>query len=155
VRINDSSMLMARQIAKVVDPAFGGRVEQTMNLLQRSAAGHGEDTAAVARTLQGEMDELVARLDRRNFAEPEMRAVLAGLVAEGLGGQYHDYAGAEQATMAIGSVASFMYRRGLLGSAREVNAGLSALQAAVANDERFRPAEFQSALRNFRGAVGL
>jgi hypothetical protein len=45
VRLNDSSMLMARQIAKVVDPAFGARVAQTMNQLQQSAAGHGGDLA--------------------------------------------------------------------------------------------------------------
>ena len=53
VRINDSSMLMVRQIAKVVDPALGARVADTMNQLQRAAAGRGGDPAAVARQLQG------------------------------------------------------------------------------------------------------
>jgi hypothetical protein len=84
-----------------------------------------------------------------------MRAVLVGLIDDGLDGQYYDYAGAEQATMAIGSVANFMYQRGALKSAGGINSGLAGLQAAVGDDERYRPAQFQSALRNFRGAAGL
>ena len=155
VRLNDSSMLMVRQIARVVDPALGARVSDTMNQLQRAAAAQGGDPAAVGRMLRGEMDELVARLQTRTFGEPEMRAALAGLIDDGLDGQYRDYAGAEQATMAIGSVANFMFQRGVLKSARGVNTGLAALRATVADDERYRPAEFQAALRNFRGIAGL
>jgi hypothetical protein len=155
VRLNDSSMLMVRQIAKVADPAFGAQVARTMNRLQQAAAGQGADPLAVARELKAQMSELVARLETRTFAAAEMRAVLAGLIDDGLGGQYRDYAGAEQATMAIGSVASFMYQRGLFKSASGVNGGLAALQAAVADDERFRPAQFQTALRDFRGVAGI
>ena len=57
--------------------------------------------------------------------------------------------------MAIGSVANFMYAKGVLTSARNINTGLANLQAAVANDERYRPDQFQAALRSFRGTVGL
>jgi hypothetical protein len=42
-----------------------------------------------------------------------------------------------------------------LKSAGGINAGLSTLQAAVSDDERYRPAQFEAALRSFRGAVGL
>jgi hypothetical protein len=155
VRLNDSSMLMARQIAKVIDPAFGSRVAQTMNELQQAAAGHGGDTAALARTLQGEMNDLIARLQTRTFGEADMRTVLAGLIDDGLNGQYHDYAGAEQATMAIGSVANFMYQKGVIKTVGGVNGGLATLHAAVADDEHYRPAQFEAALRNFRGVAGL
>jgi Cytochrome c554 and c-prime len=155
VRLNDSSMLMARQIAKVIDPAFGARVAQAMNQLQQAAAGRGGDTATAARALKGQMDEFIGKLQAQTFAEPQLRAVLAGLIEDGLNGQYGDYAGAEQATMAIGTVANFMFQRGILKSARGVNGGLAALHAAVADDERYRPAQFQAALRDFRGTAGL
>lgn len=154
VRLNDSSMLMARQIARVVDPALGERIAGTMTRLQQTVTGGG-DAFGQARTLKAEMAELIARLDKREITAADMRGVLAGLVNDGLAGQYRDYAGAEQATMAIGSVASFMYQRGILTSARDVNGGLAVLQAAVANDERYRPDQFQAALRSFRGTVGL
>jgi hypothetical protein len=62
-------------------------------------------------------------------------------------------AGAEQATMAIGSVTNSMYQKGILKSARDINGGLAGLQAAVANDERYNPGQFETALRNFRGTV--
>jgi hypothetical protein len=154
VRLNDSSMLMVRQIARVVDPPLGARIAETMNRLQQAAV-RGGDAVGEARALQGQMAELVAVLDKRPIGEAEMRGVLAGLIDDGLNGQYRDYAGAEQATMAIGSVANFMYQRGVLKSARDVNGGLAQLQAAVANDERYSPAQFQAALRGFRSAVGV
>jgi len=48
-----------------------------------------------------------------------------------------------------------MYLKGALKSARDINGGLAGLQAAVANDERYRPDQFVAALRSFRGTVGL
>jgi hypothetical protein len=154
VRLNDSSMLMVRQIARAVDPPLGARIAETTNRLQQAVV-HGGDAIGLAGALKAQMAELVAVLDKRAIGEAEMRAILAGLVDDGLNGQYRDYAGAEQATMAIGSVANFMYQRGVLKSARDVNGGLAQLQAAVANDERYSPSQFQAALRNFRGSVGL
>ncbi len=125
-----------------------------MTRLQQTVTGGG-DAIGQARTLKADMATLIAVLDKRTLGEADMRAILAGLVNDGLAGQYRDYAGAEQATMAIGSVANFMYQRGVLKSARDVNGGLAALQAAVADDERYSPGQFQTALRNFRGTAGL
>jgi hypothetical protein len=145
---------MVRAIAKVVDPALGERIAGTMARLQQTVTGGG-DAIGLARTLKADMDELTAKLKERTISDADMRGILRALVDEGLSGQYRDYAGAEQATMAIGSVANFMYRRGILKSARDINGGLDTLQAAVANDERFSPAKFEAALKSFRGAVGL
>jgi hypothetical protein len=154
VRLNDSSMLMTRAIARVVDPALGERIAATMNRLQQTVTGGG-DAIGQAKALQDEMATLIAQLNQKTFGPAEMRGVLAALIDEGLNGQFRDYAGAEQATMAIGSVANFMYQKGVLTSARNINTGLANLQAAVANDERYRPDQFQAALRSFRGTVGL
>jgi hypothetical protein len=154
VRLNDSSMLMVRQIARVVDPPLGERIASTMTRLQQTVTGGG-DAFGQAKALKADMTTLIAVLDKREIGEADMRAVLAGLINDGLNGQYRDYAGAEQATMAIGSIANFMFQRGVLKSARDVNGGLAQLQTAVGNDERYSPAQFQAALRNFRGTAGL
>jgi hypothetical protein len=154
VRLNDSSMLMVRQIAHVVDPPLGDRIAATMTRLQQTVTGGG-DAMGQAKALGADMTELIAVLDKRDIGPNDMRAILAGLINDGLRGQYRDYAGAEQATMAIGSVSNFMYQRGVLKSARDVNVSLAALQAAVGNDERYSPAQFEAALRQFRGTVGL
>jgi hypothetical protein len=154
VRLNDSSQLMVRALARVIDPALGDRIADTMVRLQQTVTGGG-DAIGLAKSLRADMDALIALLGQRTITEADMRALLTQLVNEGLNGQFRDYAGAEQATMAIGSVANFMYRKRVLKSARDINRGLAALQAAVANDERYSPAQFEAALRDFRGAVGL
>jgi hypothetical protein len=154
VRLNDSSMLMVRAIARVVEPELGNRIASTMNQLQQTVTGGG-DAIGTARSLKADVAQLAAELDQRTLTAADMRGVLAALVDEGLNGQFRDYAGAEQATMAIGSVANFMYQKGILKSARDINGGLATLQAAVANDERYSPGQFETALRNFRGTVGL
>ena len=154
VRLNDSSMLMVRAIARVVDPALGNRIASRMNQLQQAITGGG-DAIGTARSLKADVAQLTAELEQRTLTGADMRGVLAALVDEGLNGQFRDYAGAEQATMAIGSVTNFMYQKGILKSARDINGGLANLQAAVANDERYSPGQFETALRNFRGTVGL
>jgi len=154
VRLNDSSMLMVRQIAHVVDPPLGDRIAATMSRLQQTVVGGG-DAMGQAKTLRDDMTTLIGILEKRDIGPNDMRAILAGLIDDGLRGQFRDYAGAEQATMAIGSVANFMYQKGVLKSARDVNGGLAALQAAVGNDERYSPAQFEAALKQFRGTVGL
>jgi len=153
VRLNDSNMLMVRQISRVVNAPLGARIAATMTRLQQGV-GSGNDALAQARTLKADMKALIPVLEAHQFTAADMRGILSGLINDGLNGQYHDYAGAEQATMAIGSVANFMYQREILKSARNINSGLDALQKTVANDERYNPAQFQAALRNFRTVVG-
>jgi hypothetical protein len=153
VRLNDSNMLMVREIARVVDAPLGTRIAATMLKLQQ-AVSSGSDALGHAQALKSDMAALLPRLQAHTFTEADLRGILNGLITDGLNGQYHDYAGAEQATMAIGSVANFMFERGILKSARNINGGLAALQKSVANDEHYSPAQFQTALRNFRGAVG-
>jgi hypothetical protein len=78
--------------------------------------------------------------------------MLIGLIDDGLAGQYRDYQGAEQAVMALQSVADFMRQRGLLGSG-PVNPAMKRLLAAVADDEKYRPAVFEQALRDLKVSV--
>lgn len=153
VRLNDSNMLMVREIAKVVDAPLGMRIAATMQKLQQ-AVSSGSDALGQAQAVKADMAALIPRLQAHRFTQADLRGILNGLINDGLDGQYRDYAGAEQATMAIGSVANFMFERGILKSARNINGGLAALQKSVANDERYSPTQFQTALRNFRGAVG-
>jgi len=154
VRLNDSNMLMVRQIARVVDAPLGARIAQTMTKLQ-NAVHSGNDALVQAHALQADMKALIPVLEKHTFTDADMRGILSGLINEGLNGQYQDYAGAEQATMAIGSVANFMFQRGIIKSARSVNDGLATLMKSVANDEHYSPAQFQAALRHFRTAVGI
>lgn len=147
IRLNDSSFLMLRQIVRQTLPADeANQFAQRLNELHKAVAGDGGDALEAAKAMRGSLDGLVKQLAARTFRADDLRAMLAGLVDDGVNGQYRDYAGAEQATMAIGSLLSFLSRRGDLKDARAANAALDRLHEAVRNDEKFRPERFQSAL---------
>ena len=75
------------------------------------------------------------------------------LIDDGLGGLYPDYSGAEQATMALGSLSSAMQQTGSLNNASAYNKGLARLREVLVKDEAYKPAEFVSRLREFRTLV--
>jgi hypothetical protein len=151
IRLNDSNLLMLRQIVRRTLPGDEANdFAQRVNDLHKAVAGDGGDPLEAARALRGSIDGIVRQLARHAFNGEDLRAMLAGLVADGLNGRYRDYSGAEQATMAIGSLMGFLSRRGELKDARAANQALDGLYATVKDDEKFRPDRFEAAL----GAVG-
>jgi hypothetical protein len=106
-----------------------------------------------AKKLRAALDRLVEQLAQKSFDGKDLRGILAGLVDDGVAGQYSDYAGAEQATMAIGSVLNFLAKRGELKSVRSANAALDRVYAQVRNDERFKPEGFRAALADLGKTV--
>lgn len=154
IRLNDSHFLMLRQIARrtLAMPAAEA-FEQRVALLHRAVAGDGGDPQEAARAMRLTLDELVRTLARHRFANADLQAMLTGLVEDGLEGRYRDYAGAEQATMAIGSLLAYLARRGGIRDVRAANAALDRLHEAVRDDERYRAAAFAAALRELRRAL--
>lgn len=148
-RLNDSGMLMMRAIAKQMDPKLGARVTAQGGKLHRAVAGQG-DAMAEAAAMKRLSLEVAARIENYSFSENALRGIAIGLIDDGMNGYYRDYAGAEQAAMAIGSVVNFMNKRGMIKSAKPVNASLQRLYASLSNDEKYRPAEFQQRLREFK-----
>jgi len=147
IRLNDSNLLMLRQIVRRVSPPEEANgFAQRVNELHKAVAGDGGDPHEAARAMKSAIDEAVARLAAHSFRSEDLRAMLRGLVEDGVAGQYRDYAGAEQATMAIGSLLAFLGRRGELKDARAANAALDRLHETVKDDEKYRPERFQAAL---------
>jgi hypothetical protein len=155
IRLNDSAFLMLRQIARrTLPPEEANLFAQRVTELHRAVAGDGGDPADAARALRSMLEAITAGLARRTFAAEDLRAIAMGLVDDGIAGQYHDYAGAEQATMAIGSVLAFMGRRGELRDVPAANAALARLHAVVRDDERYRPERFREELAALGRSLG-
>jgi hypothetical protein len=146
IRFNDANLLMLRQIVRQVLPGEEKDYNDQVAALYKSVAGEGGDTVESARKLRAGLDRLVARLAVRAFDGNDLQGILSGLIGDGVAGEYSDYAGAEQATMAIGSVLNFLAKRGELAGVRSANAALNRLHAEVRNDETFRPERFRAAL---------
>ena len=152
VRLNDSGMLMLRLILRQIDPGLGERFTTAVAQLNQAMAGTGDLTER-AQAVKDFADEAARKIAGAGLSNDNLRAMALALVDDGLAGAYTDYAGAEQAAMALGSVVNTLHKVGQLKSAAALNKGLADLRAALLKDEAYKPADFQARLRAFRPLV--
>ncbi|MEQ1515034.1 MAG: multiheme c-type cytochrome [Usitatibacteraceae bacterium] len=154
VRLNDSSMMMLRAITRALNPQLGDRVSAQTLKLHRAIAGEG-DAFAEAAALKKLAQETVPVMSAATFSNQTMGAVLSRLIEDGIQGTYSDYAAAEQATLAIGSIGSYLAKQGAMAAPQKFNAGLKKLTASLAKDEQYKPKEFEALLKDLRGQTAL
>ncbi|MGE0358196.1 MAG: multiheme c-type cytochrome [Burkholderiales bacterium] len=154
IRFNDANLLMLRQIVRQTFPAESATFDGLVATLHRAVAGEGGDALEAAGRLRKGLDAVVQKLRGREFGHRDLQAILAGLVEDGIAGQYRDYSGAEQAAMAIASVLNFLARQGALADVRGANAALERVFETVRDDEKYRPERFQAALGGLKPLVG-
>lgn len=154
IRFNDANLLMLRQIVRATLPADAAAFDELVLQLHRGVAGEGGDALEAARRLRQGLDGVVAKLRGREFGDRDLKAIVAGLVDDGMAGHYGDYAGAEQAAMAVASVMNFLARRGALGDVRAANAALDRLFETVKDDEKYRAERFRAALAGLKALLG-
>ena len=154
IRLNDSNLLMLRQIVRrALAEGEAREFDERVAALHRAMAGDGGDPVEAARAMRALLDPVMRQLAARSFRGEDLRAMLAGLVRDGLDGAYRDYSGAEQATMGIASLMAFLGKRGELADLRAANAALDRLYDTVKDDEKFRPERFRAALDELGKAV--
>ena len=147
IRLNDSSFLMLRQIARRVQSADDANAfAQRVADMHRAVAGDGGDPAEAAKELRASLEVLTRAIASHAFTDADLRGMLAGLAEDGARGEYRDYAGAEQATMAMAGLLGYLGRRGGLSSFRDANAALDRVYETVKDDENYRPERFRAAV---------
>ena len=151
VRLNDANFLMLRQIARRVDSSLGAQLARQV-LAMHHAVADGDDALKKARDVQDSIGKLIPKISAHRFTADDLRQMMLGLIDEGLAGQYGDYQGAEQAVMAVQSVADFMGRNGMLRTSG-LRQNFRQLLGLVANDEKYRSANFEQALRSLKSNI--
>lgn len=164
MRLNDSNLLMLRAIVRATDPAGANAFSDQVTKLHMAVsgnpgdAGRGADPLALAGALSSTIQRYIVKLEQQRFPPALQRAVLQGLIDEAKRQQFSDYAGAEQAYMAISSVSASLAREGALGGpagAAEMNRKLAALRASLANEEAFKPDVFAKGLQGLSRTISL
>ena len=140
---------MVRLMLRQIDPAAGERFTQAVLQLNQAVAGNG-DLRARALALKALAEDAARRLAADGISHENLRAMALVLVDDGMAGAYPDYAGAEQAAMALGSIVNTLHKLGQLKSAADLNQALAQVRAVLQYDEAYKPAEFQDRLRRFR-----
>lgn len=154
-RINDSNLLMVRIVLEHVDSSlaktFGNHV---LALHKASTEGH-EAMIDRARTLRKTTETLVQRFAQHTFGKEDVRALLNGVIRFGMGGEYVDYPGAEQAAMALSSIINALRDIGAIDKKQfdAMNAALEKCNATLDKDEEYKPQAFVAALSAFQATV--
>ncbi|QTN27580.1 hypothetical protein HZ993_20295 [Rhodoferax sp. AJA081-3] len=152
IRLNDANALMLRLILRQLDADLYTRFNQAAQDLNKALAGSGKlNDKALA--LRQQAQAASEKINMSSFDGNTLRAMALLLVDDGLAGLYPDYVGAEQATMALGSLSSAMQQTGSIKNPAAYNKGLAQLRAVLVKDEAYKPAEFVSRLREFRSLV--
>lgn len=151
VRLNDANLLMLRHIVRRVMPAAAGEVDRATAALH-AAIARGADAPERARVLLELLREILPRIAAHRFTPEELRAIILGLIEDGLRGEYTDYQGAEQTAMAVQAVADVMVRAGQLRAAA-LRPAIDRVLEAVGDDERYSPERFAHALGALRAAL--
>jgi hypothetical protein len=81
-----------------------------------------------------------------------LKALAQGVLAVGISGDDTDFAGAEQAEMALDSIAASMKMSGTLSAAqvKAMSDAVERLTKTVDDEAKYRPEAFVSALEGFR-----
>ena len=154
-RFNDANLLMLQVITDHVDPGLGRQLRTRTNALHTATRSNHSAMLGAARALKGVTAQLINRFSKRDFKADDMKVLLDGIIASGLNGEYVDYAGAEQASMAIGTIITAMQNVGALEKDQmdAINTALDKVFEAVDDDEKYRPQTFVASLRGFQQSV--
>lgn len=157
IRLNDSNLLMLRAIIRALlssdSPGFDAEVHALHLAVATGEAPPGKDYLDMASALSRRVQSFIPRLEQQHYSPIVMRRILLALVEESRQSSFADYAGAEQAYMAITSLVNDLAPQALAVNRKTLQASMDRLLAALANDERYDPNVFAAALEALRGEL--
>jgi Cytochrome c554 and c-prime len=155
VKLYDANAVMLRVIAARVAPATAKALGEHMLALHHATTVNWDMVTREAREVRHLAMELVQTLSSHDFTRDDMKALAEGVIVIGLTGDDTDYSGAEQATMALGSIVSAMKMSGYLTTeqTKSMNDALTALDKSIADNATYQPAAFVKALKDFQKTI--
>lgn len=159
IRLNDSNLLMLRAIVRAAYPessaAFDRAVRATHLAVSAGETEGGLAPLQVVSKLSATIGALMPRLEQQAFPPALQRQVLVSLVDEASESSYADYAGAEQAYMAIVNVTNDLLKQQALAATPALKTALGDLLKTLRHDEQYAPAAFKQRLATLRSTLGL
>ena len=150
VRLNDSNFLMLIQALQLIDPAGAKTLRKDLKTLHQGASEGRGDPKAIARRIRANIAKLLPRMEKWKVDAKALRALSKNVLADALGGEYADYAGSEQAAMALQTIVYGYYAEALIDD--DVYDGLeqrelTKLLDSVADPDKFNPDAAKKAFR--------
>jgi hypothetical protein len=157
LRLNDSNLLMLRAIVRATLPAeslqFDASVVAMHQAVSMGIAPVGRDYLDLARDLSALINRLLPQIEQQEFPPATQRAVLIALIDEARESSFRDYAGAEQAYMAVSNLINELLKNGALIQTRALEGGMQAVLGTLRDDERYDPDTFMGHLVALRRVI--
>jgi hypothetical protein len=155
VKLEDANAVMLRVIAARLAPAAAKALGPQVLALHRATTENWTAVKHQAKDLRRLANDLVPTLSDHSFTREDIRAIADGVIALGLTGEGTRYSEAEQATMALASIASAEKSAGSLSDqqANAITNAMNRLYGSFAADETYRHEPFVKALREFQKTV--
>ncbi len=149
-RLNDSGFLMLRHILVGVDKSATPELRAGILKIHAAVSKSQGNRANVAKSLERFVDLQIPKIVTWNPEADPIRDIAVSLIEEGLAQQYNDYPSAEQAAVAIQSLADTLNGIRPFSDARlrRLNSCIDALLRATQEDDGFqrRSSQFVRAL---------
>lgn len=155
VRINDAHMLMLRHALSVVDPDSAATLGREVRSLQRSTSLAGGNPAPVAARIRALAMHAVESFSAWPASADSVRKILDRVLAEGIAGEYRDFSGAEQASMAVQALVENLHSLGevSLTAAEHLFESNDVLLDSLMTSEGFQPSVVMHAFEDLRSML--
>lgn len=154
-RLNDANFLMLRHSMELFSPKAAKTFQQQVRNLHYAMSGGEVGGAASARQLLETVQAFQANLATWQVDDDSVRALTRHILQEGAAGEYVDYAGAEQATLALQVLVDDLYNRQAYPEKvlEELASQLPTLLNATQDPEDFQWSAVQTGLRSMHESL--
>ena len=156
VRLNDSNFLMLIQALQVVDPATAKLLRADLRELHQAASEGRGNSNTIANKIRGRIKTVLPKLQAWKIDAKVLRTLSGNILREALTGEFADYAGSEQAAMALQTIVFGYYDQQLLDDAAydALERGeLTKLLASVDDPDTFNPDKAKKAFKALQGKL--
>jgi len=155
VSLNDSNLLMLRLVLLQIDPKLGAELTGKLRKLHEASSSSPWATRKIAGELRALVRSAINLVNRHEFSPRQTVALTSELISTGIAGEFQDYIAAEQCVMGIGAlVAAWNDAKPFDRRTTELVSGLmNVLFDSVADDESFKPVEFEAALTKLKSGL--
>ncbi|MGQ0428436.1 MAG: multiheme c-type cytochrome [Gammaproteobacteria bacterium] len=144
LRVNDAALVMLAVVLDAIEPVRAEALRASTTRLHHAANEGMPALREAAQSLASELPALRGWLAGRRLGPADRDGMLSAILAAAEGGEFPDYAAAEQAAMAVTLL--------LASSGRQLDSDprIEALFADLQDDERYDPARFARILSRLR-----
>jgi hypothetical protein len=114
VRLNDSNFLMLVEALQLIDPGGAKTLRADLKALHQGASEGRGNVQAIAKRIRANIAALLPKMKAWKVDAKALRSLSKNILADALEGEFSDYAGAEQAAMALQTIVYGYYAEKLI-----------------------------------------